>query len=438
MKNNLLKLSAAMVLVTVSSSFAQFNLDGQLIQRAEYRNGFGKLLNQGEESAGFIGQRARLAANYQKDNLSIHVSIQDVRTWGSAPQTKTTDGYLSVYEAYAQIKTSENWNVKLGRQELNYDNFRFLGNLDWALQGRSHDFALAKYEKDKVKFHFGAGYNQDGEKLSGNVFATPNQYKTAQFARYEKFTDAFSYSLLFWNDGRQFAAKNLAGDVIYETVRYRQTFGIPTLKYQKGKTTIAAFYYHQLGKDVNAKEINAYDVSLELSRKMDLNAEKGSALYVTVGGEIISGTATTEKTKNNSFLPLYGTNHRHNGYMDYFYVGGRYENGVGLQDLYLLTKYDVNTKTFVSLNAHYFTTQATVTNTLGEKLAKDLGVELDATVGYVYSNAISFQVGYSQFFAQDTFKYLQGVANARNTQNWAYLMLVYRPTMKNKFIGLKF
>jgi hypothetical protein len=134
MKNNTLKLSVAIALVAVSSSFAQFNIDGQLMQRAEYRNGFGKLLNQGEESAGFIGQRARLAANYQKDNLSIHVSIQDVRTWGSAPQTKTTDGYLSVYEAYAQIKTSEHWSVKLGRQELNYDNFRFLGNLDWAFQ----------------------------------------------------------------------------------------------------------------------------------------------------------------------------------------------------------------------------------------------------------------------------------------------------------------
>ena len=92
----------------------------------------------------------------------------------------------------------------------------------------------------------------------------------------------------------------------------------------------------------------------------------------------------------------------------------------------------------MSLNAHYFTTQAQVTNTLGEKLAKDLGVELDATVGYVYSDAISLQAGYSQLFAQDTFKYIQGVTNARDTQNWAYLMVVYRPTSKNKFIGLKF
>ena len=60
------------------------------------------------------------------------------------------------------------------------------------------------------------------------------------------------------------------------------------------------------------------------------------------GFELAEMMRGTEKTKNNSFSPLYGTNHAHNGYMDYFYVGGRYENGVGLQDMYLYTKYDIN------------------------------------------------------------------------------------------------
>lgn len=438
MKSNF-KILAVVFLGIISTNVnAQFNIDGQLVQRAEYRNGFGKLINKGDDFASFIGQRARLGAGYQKDNLSIHVSIQDIRTWGSAPNTKVTDGYLSVYEAWAQTKFGNSWAFKLGRQELNYDNARFLGNLDWAFQGRSHDFALAKYEKDKIKFHFGAGYNQDGsDNLTGSVYTTAKHYKTAQLARFERFTDKFSFSVLFWNDGQQFMVKDANNKVTYDVVRYRQTIGIPTLKYQLKNTTFSAFYYHQLGLDVNRKDVNAYDANVQVSQKIDINKEKGSALRLTLGGEILSGTDANQTIKNNSFSPTYGTNHSHNGYMDFFYVDGRHENGLGLQDVYLRAKYDVNSKTFVSLNSHYFKTHANVYDTNGNKLSKDLGVELDASFGYVYSEAISLQAGYSQMFAQDTFKTLQK-ANARETQNWAYIMLIYRPTSKNKFIGLQF
>ncbi len=435
----IIKIGALLFVFTTSvTAFAQFSVDGQLFQRGEYRNGYGKLITQGEEAAAFIGQRARVSAGYQKDALSFHVSIQDIRVWGSASQVKSSDGYLSVYEAWAQTKLGEKWAVKLGRQELNYDNARFLGNLDWAFQGRSHDFALVKYEQGKSKLHFGAGFNQDVEKLSGTAFTTANQYKTAQFARYEKFTDTFSFSLLFWNDGRQFLTKDISDKITYDVVRYRQTFGVPTLKYQFGKTTLSGFYYHQLGKDVSDKELNAFDASAQVSHKLDFNTEKATGLRITLGAEIISGTSTTEKTKNNSFSPLYGTNHAHNGYMDFFFVGDRFENSVGLQDLFLKTKLDVSSKTFVSLNAHYFNTQADVINANDEKLNKNLGVELDLSLGYIHTEAISFQAGYSQMFASDTFTYLQKVATPKDTQNWAYLMLIYRPTLKNKFIGLQF
>ncbi|WP_224999048.1 alginate export family protein [Cesiribacter sp. SM1] len=417
---------------------AQFSVDGQLVQRAEYRHGYGKLISENDEAAAFIGQRARLNAQYKMDKFSFYVSVQDVRTWGSAPQIKATDPYLSVHEAWAETRLGDHFSLKLGRQELNYDNARFLGNLDWALQGRAHDFALAKWEKDNMKLHFGAGYNQDAEKLSGRLFTTPNQYKTAQFVRFENGRGNFSYSALFWNNGRQYVVTDDLNQVVDEGIRYMQTLGLPTLKYQLKNTIISGFYYQQLGKDVAGRKVRAFDASAQVSHALDLNPDKGRKLRLTAGVEFLSGTDNNSSDNiNRSFAPLYGTNHAHNGYMDQFFVGGRHDNTVGLQDLFLRVRYDVNNKLFTSLNGHSFSAFADVYN---EQVKSDsgLGYELDFSLGYLINDAVSLQSGYSQLFASDTFKMLQGVQNPDRNQNWAYLMMIYRPTMKNKFIGLLF
>lgn len=150
-------ISAFAFVLLMNISYAQFSIDGQIIQRGEYRHGFSSLFGENDKPAGFIGQRARIHFNYKFENLVLSVSAQDIRVWGSTPQTKISDNFLSVHEAWAEYKFSENLSIKAGRQELNYDNARFLGNLDWALQARAHDFALIKYEDGDRKLHIGGG-----------------------------------------------------------------------------------------------------------------------------------------------------------------------------------------------------------------------------------------------------------------------------------------
>lgn len=440
--NNTLKIILfAISCLWANTALAQFSADGQIVQRGEYRHGYGTLIPEGTDPAVFIGQRTRIAAQYKIDRFTFYTSIQDVRTWGSAPQIKATDPFLSVHEAWAETKFGENFSLKLGRQELNYDNARFLGNLDWALQGRAHDFALAKFEKEDMKLHFGGGYNQDAESLSGNIFTIPNQYKAAQFVRYENTLDALSFSLLFWNNGRQYIEyENAQNQIIAEEgIRYMQTIGIPTLKYPIGNTLLSGFYYHQLGKDVSGRKVNAFDASIQLSHAIKLDEEKGRALRLSLGAEFISGTATNASDHiNRSFAPLYGTNHAHNGYMDLFFVGGRQEQFAGLQDFFLRSRFDVNKKLFLSANTHSFSTFADVYTEGNEQLSKNLGVEVDLSLGYLISDVVSLQSGYSQLFASDTFEQIRNVGNPASIQNWAYLMMIYRPTLKNKFIGLLF
>jgi hypothetical protein len=435
----LISLTLGMLMIlTVQKAQAQFTVDGQIIQRSEFRNGFGQLISKDKDPAAFIAHRARIQALYEMENFTFYMSIQDVRTWGSAPQVKATDAYLSVHEAWALTKIGKNWQVKLGRQELNYDNYRFLGNLDWALQGRSHDFALVKYEKENTKIHFGGAYNQDGQALAGNAFTTSNQYKTAQMFRYENKFDKFSLSFLFWNDGRQFLEKDAPGNVISQKLYHRQTIGFPTLKYQIGNSQISGFYYQQLGKDPIGRSVNAFNFSVNLNHSILLDIEKGKAITFVAGTEYLSGTSTNQTDSNNSYSPLYGTNHLFNGYMDLFYVGGGHEFNVGVEDYYAKTRFAFSKKLFLQGDFHLFYSHGKVFAESSPQTEMDaiFGTEIDLSLGYIFNDAISLQSGYSQFFHTDTFAQVQPNDNLKGAQNWAYLMLIFRPTMKNKFIGI--
>ena len=425
-----------LLVAAYNPAFAQFNLDGQLVQRAEVRNGYNRLIGEDADPAIFIAQRARLQASYRLDNFTFYMSIQDVRTWGNTSQIKASDDYLSVHEAWAEVGLGQSWKIKLGRQELNYDNFRFLGNLDWALQARAHDFALAKYEKDDMKLHFGGGYNQDGQALSGTDYTIPNQYKTAQMLRYENKFNKLQLSFLIWNEGRQFIRRDSLGAIIDKKTPNRQTIGIPTLKYPIGNTTLSAFYYHQLGRDQLNRKVNAYDMGLQITHLIRLDVEKGKQVTLAAGAEVLSGTEAGITDKNNSFSPLYGTNHLHNGYMDLFYVGGAHENSVGLQDYYLKFRHTFNKKFFVQADAHAFFATASIQQPSSQKSKKHLGAEIDLSMGYQAFEAMSVQAGYSQFFKSDAFEHIQNNGVLKDNQNWAYLMLIFRPTMKNKFIGI--
>jgi len=435
MKKNLI---AIMGILLLQTAHAQFTFNGQLVQRAEFRNGYNKVIAEQQDPAAFIAQRLRIEGGYNFDKINLYLSLQDIRTWGSAPQTKTVDGYFSLYEGYVQFNIDSSWSVKLGRQELNYDNVRFLGNLDWALQGRSHDFALVKFERKNDKLHFGGGFNQDGQALSGNFFATQNQYKTAQFIRYEHKAKDITFSTLFWNNGKQYASYDSAGNVKDKAVRFSQTFGISNIAYKKKNTSISGFFYYQSGKDVKANKMRGYDVGLQVSQNIPFSDSIKNSLQITAGAEILSGTPTNNtEAVNKSFSPMYGTNHAHNGYMDMYYVGGRHENSVGLHDIYLYLKYTINKKAFISLNTHAFLAYADVYNKQSASvMKKNLGQELDLTAGYTFNKSFSMQLGYSQYFNTATLNYLHGVSTPKSCQNWAYLMLIVRPNNPKKYIGL--
>jgi hypothetical protein len=338
-----------------------------------------------------------------------------VRIWGDVPQLNVADeNGFSLHQAWADVLLISDLSLKIGRQEIMYDDQRFFGNVGWAQQGRSHDAAILKYEPSFLKFHFGAAYNQDGEALTGNILTT-NTYKSLQYVWLHRDWEKLSASFLFLNNGLQYIDET---DEAKNKTRYSQTAGIH-LKAKVDKFNFASNLYYQFGNDVSNNDLSAYLLSLEANYFATEN------LKVGFGGELQSGNdyGAPADGKNNAFNPLYGTNHKFNGLMDYFYVGNHINN-VGLVDFYGNVKYSFNQKSNINLALHQFFAAAEI----NDNTSKDLGFEVDLVTSYELSEFVGVQAGYSQFFAQNGTEVVKSNFDG-NSNNWAWVMVTIDPVL---------
>lgn len=414
-----LTLLTLLVLFTITSK-AQFTIDAELRPRTEYRHGFGSLIAKDAEPGYGISTRARLNFGYKAEAYEFFFSMQDVLVWGENRQIlpKDLNNSFAIFQAWASIKLGENFSTKLGRQVLSYDDQRIMGGLDWAQQGRNHDAILLKYNKDNFLFDLGFAFNQDYDNISGfqsvgNTYNTKGffSYKTMQYGHFKKSWDKFSGSLLVLNNGFQ----NFDNLNNQDGISNLQTFGVH-LNYGKNLFGAAANIYLQTGErqgEINVK--GAYLASLELTLKTNTLVNFG------LGGEIISGN-DADAGETGAFFPLYGTNHKFNGFMDYFYVGN-HANSIGLIDIHASANFTLNKKSSLLLKVLNFSGEQKLPS--GDKA---LGTEIDIVYA-LKLNGFTFKAGYSQMFASKGMYELKGLDEnlAANTQNWAWAMLVFKP-----------
>ncbi len=397
--------------------FAQFQIGAELRNRTEFRHGYKTLFPDDTDPAFFNAQRTRLNTQYSMEGLKVFVSVQDVRTWGDVAQLNVTDkNGFSLHQAYAELKLSPVMALKLGRQEIVYDDARFFGNVDWTTQGRSHDAFLIKYGKDKMQLEIGLAYNQTDENGLANTYTIANTYKTFQYVWFHKDYSHFGMSLLLLNNGMQYINTS---DATQNETRFSQTLGTH-LKFKKDKISVASNLYYQMGKDINDNKLGAYLVSL------DFNHQTTDKFNFGVGVELISGNefgAITDQ-KNHAFNPMFGTNHKFNGHMDYFYVGNHL-NSVGLMDFNATLGYKFSPKHSLTAYFHQFSAAQDINNSLD---SKTLGSEIDLAFNYKFADYGTFTLGYSQMFAQEGLEVLKG-NNDGNSNNWAFAMLTLKPNL---------
>lgn len=497
-------------------SNAQFTLVGQIRTRTEVRNGYGNLTLKGTKPAVFISQRTRLIFGYKWDRLTFGVSIQDVRVWGQDASTiSNADGSrLMLHEGWADLtlfnkadttirtKGVDLMSLKLGRQELSYDDVRLIGNLDWLQQGRRHDMALLKTVHKGWQVDIGYAFNQNSDAFGitntsyvpsnvapyvknslGVLVPTPagllpmapagsaanSSTKTGTPVwtnppttnggnqNYKSFTNLYiskkfnqtKFSALFFNDnfgkykidsvgsasagyvyGRRFAPSGPTDSFEYTGTHHRYTYGLMinhTLGNASGfgKIAIQVAYYAQAGKNrdgVKMSKAHHYTASATY--------QKGKISF-TPGYDLLSGNDATT-TVDEKFDPLYGTPHRHWGYMDYFYVGTGSPGG-GLKNPYLKFKYSGNTIT-AGLDFHLFSLDYDMKKADGTFIDKNLGNEFDFVLNYNMNKFTNIELGYSLMNANSSMTFAKGQATTdavadtyKKTGNWVYAMIRFTP-----------
>lgn len=421
---NLVKLTfIAFLLMGLSvNMMAQFTLSGEFRPRTEYRHGFKTLVGANQDAAFFTDQRTRLNFDYKSKGYRFYVSMQDIRVWGAQSQLVVADGFTTtLHQAYAEIFLNDKFSVKAGRQEIIYDDHRIFGNVGWAQQARSHDAAIFKFKNNDLKVDVGLAFNQNEAGLKGTLYTVPKSYKTFQYLWLHKDLENINFSILALNNGQQVIDINGAPD----GVNYTQTIGT-RVGYKAGKLAAYASFYYQGGKmaDANGTKLNANLLGLDVAYKATDN------VTVVVGFEQQSGNSQIEASDElNAFTPFYGTNHKFNGFMDYFYVGNHIQS-VGLQDAYLKVKYKKG-KFNTGIDAHYFLAAADVNDGNGKAMSSALGTEIDLYMGTTIAEGVAFKLGYSQMIGTETMQALKG-GSKDETANWAYMMVVIKPTFLKK------
>ncbi len=423
----------------------EIKIDGDFRPRAEFRQGYKKLPPKDAKAAFAISQRTRLNAFYNSEVFKAYISAQDVRVWGDVAQLDMgAANKFAIHQAWGEFFITKKFSLKLGRQELVYDDARIFGNVDWVQQARAHDLSLIKYESGKTKLHVGLAFNQKSEVLFGTDYIDMANYKAMQFLWFHTDFAKAGLSILVLNNGVESlskAADEVAGKPAeYKTV-FSQTVGA-RLTPKLGPVDLAAAVYYQMGKINNdSTKISAMYFALEgnfkASEKMSLSA----------GFEYLSGTSLKHRTEEpntiRSFNPLYGTNHKFNGHMDYFYVGNHINN-VGLVDIYATLNMKMN-KWSIFATPHYFmaatgvyrvkaTPKSDFNESNYDNLSKGLGLEIDFGVTYAPQKNMLVQMGISEMFGTETLAFIQGYsATAENSKNgtWAYLMFVFKPEFYN-------
>ncbi len=190
---------------TFSISAQKVEISAEIRPRFENRHGYKTLLNNGEKGANFISQRSRVNFNFQQENLTLGIALQNIRVWGDVSTLASDDKANSFHQAWGEYQFSDNFSLKIGRQEIDYDDSRIFGNVDWAQQARSFDAVIAKIKtSENGKLDIGYSLNNDSEQLINSLYSNVAGYKTFQYAWYHTNFNSFDLSLLALNNGVEY------------------------------------------------------------------------------------------------------------------------------------------------------------------------------------------------------------------------------------------
>lgn len=396
------------LILTVSVQ-AQLSFTGEIRPRAELRDGYIKLTTANQTPAFFISQRSRLGVGFKKSGLEVKVTAQDARIWGGQDA-------LTLYEAWAKYKVSDAFAMKIGRQELQYDEGRLISRRNRRQVGFYYDALVFKYEKDSLYIDFGFALNNSQANLTGNTYAFANsKFKSFNYGYLKKYFDN-GLSMSFTGISSGYQKENT------DTTYFKQTLGTK-LDYKKNKFSATAEAYYQFGKHRDSRDVNAYFLGARLGYQPSKAVKLIAGVDYLSGHDATSSNADYQNTMH-VFDILEGARFLFYGNANYFRNIENHTGGGGLMDFHGTLNYKMNKQLSTKVVYHNFRLNQSVFNANNEALDNYLASEIDLTVKYKFKKEANLVLGYSLILPTNGLETIQNIpSNTGQTAHYLWLML---------------
>lgn len=409
-------LTSILVTLFCLDSLGQFQVDAQLRNRFELRDGYQKLAEAGSVPTVLISQRSRITFSLVTEKLKIKISPQDVRLWGGDAVVNATgvpsNTSIGLFEGFAEIRTGDFGWLSVGRQQLIYDSRRLLGDRQWNQNGMSYDAIVMKLKLSRWNLHLGGIWNTLTETRSGNLYP-PSRLKTIGYVWANRaFSEHLSLSLLHIGSG-------VTETDTTSNLNFRQTTGV-YYTYKRDNLNMWGNVFYQYGKNRTGTDISAVLADADISYK-------AGRLTPGIGFGYLSGNNTigAGQTTDRLFDVLAGNRHSFFGIIDYFRAFPSDTRQGGLVDYFFYIDIKLADNVSIRNTGHYF--QLAQTNQ-GTPDNKNLGYENDLVLKYKLNDWGAFESGYAFFLPTTTLKAVQGVINDKFS-HFLYLQLTLTPTL---------
>jgi len=346
-----------------------------------------------------VSQRARLALGARFfSRYRVFLQLQDVRKWGE--ETSTLGDYdadgLDLHQGWAEVRIWRGLHLRLGRQEIAYDDHRLVGTVNWSQQGRSFDAARLWWQCKLLRAE--AFYARLREK-DGDDAVEADQHFWGLWVKLRSYEWA-KPSLLFlseidWDEGAR---------------RHRETVGGRVHGAFGGLVYDVAFYYQVGRDDTTDQDLRAF----LFAGKVGYRAPVATAPGLQLWAELLSGDDDPTDGPARTFDTLYATNHKFYGFMDFFLNIPAHTGGRGLQDFGGRAHLTPVKGLWMAVDYHLL--RLMVADPTGAQL---LGHELDLTVRYQILRWVSVQTGYSVLVPDTALANLK--EGREQPEHWYYL-----------------
>jgi len=397
-----------------SAEDIRWEFTAQVRPRFEIRDGYQRLHTKNEGPVSFFSQRTRLGVRcIASPQASAFVQLQDVRTWGEERGT-SSDAAADAFEAhqaYVDLRPLSCFMIRVGRQELSYDEERILGNSDWLQQGRAHDAVCLQWDHDVWAAHSAWAHNESGELLSSRSYRPFGEnYKDLVTMWVARQWTHGKGSLIFVYDRERplllaYTNRCTFGSRIERAIHAFE-FRLETY-WQLGHLKTNSWYPTRSWNGTDTIWVSAFMVASRVS--YDLGAATLALWY-----DYLSGNHSSWGTYR-AFSTPYPSNHGFYGWADYFLNIPQDNKQRGLQDLALKGKLKNLGPASGECHIHYFWYAQP-----DERGDKALGLEIDLGASYPVTKGVTLQAGYAHVEPTDALKRLKGGETAAN---WFYSTL---------------